>query len=310
MGALLGLFQKEQVHQIDFFLDFQNFEEPTGQASDIYNQVRAILDRSNDILNQLENYAGCTDQIHTAISNPTPENEENTWNVLIPAVDILKDLFVYSNEIGEGAKLLLPPLCNAADLANQTALAKALCELFNFILKFDDMKMVNPHIQNDFSFFRRSMGKLKASGQADRVNVADDVANKMSLFYAYPTPMMNMLTTLVKDASIGVANEEIVEGLSLLANVCLSMVEEGNFDDPELNLFCLRAMTAAIVLVDHVSEAGVFNRRSPVNIKSAILTLREKENELGTTGLLNALKYTTQTLNSETTPNSIKNLLV
>jgi len=312
MGSLLGLFQKETVHQIDFFLDFNDVEEPVGPSLEIFNHVRGILERSSDILDGLSEYQGCTTQIHQAITDPTPPNESAAWEVLLPAVDLLRDLYLYSNEIGDASKQLLPPLSDAAQLRDQAALAKLLCELFNFILKFDDLKMVNPHIQNDFSFFRRSMGKLKASGNADRINVADDVANKMSLFYAYPTPMMNMLTQLVKEQNLGVANEEIVAGLSLLANVCLDMVENNRFpDDPELNLFCLRAMTAAIVLVDHVSEnGGVFSRRSPVNIKTAILTLREKDATLGTEGLLNCLKYTTQTLNSEATPTSIKNLLV
>jgi len=312
MGSLLGLFQKETVHQIDFFLDFNNVEPPTGPSLEIYEHVHGILQRSNEILDHLQNYQACTTQIHTAITDPTTTNENAAWDVLLPAVDQLKDLFLYSIEIGEASKQLLPPLSDAAQLRDQAALAKLLCELFNFILRFDDLKMIKPEIQNDFSFFRRSMGKLKASGNAERINVADDVANKMSLFYAYPTPMMNMLTQLVKEQNLGVANEEIVAGLSLLANVCLNMVENNEFpDDPDLNLFCLRAMTAAIVLVDHVSEnGGVFSRRSPVNIKTAILTLREKDDTLGTEGLLNCLKYTTQTLNSEATPTSIKNLLV
>jgi len=167
--------------------------------------------------------------------------------------------------------------------------------------------MINPHIQNDFSFYRRSMAKLKA---INRNRIPDDVANKMSLFYAVPTPMMSMLTKLVTDQDFGIAKEEVVQGLSLLANVCLDMVEKGRFENPDTNIFCLRAMTAAIVLVDHISDTGAFCRKSPVNIKSAILTLRDRNDELNTTGLLNALRYTTRHLNDQDTPNTIKNLLI
>jgi len=309
MGALLTIFKPEHTHQINFFLDFKNFNPPTGgEELDVYNAVKDVLDRHQEILQILTSYSGCDAVIRKAINE---NSYDEAFEVLVPAVQDLRTLYEFSQQIGEVAPRLLSPLCKSADeegsLANQTALAKLLCDLFNFILQFDDKKMVNPHIQNDFSFFRRSQGKLKDKNIS---KVPEDVTNKMSLFYAYPTPMMTMLTDLVTNQGlVGISRDEIIQGLSLLANVCLDMVEKTKFDDNDLNLFCLRAMTAAIILVDHISENGVFHRRSPVNIKSAIITLRRKQDELQTTGLLNALKYTTRHLNDPDTPKSITNLL-
>jgi len=68
-------------------------------------------------------------------------------------------------------------------------------------------------------------------------------------------------------------------------------------------------MTAAIILVDHIADDGVFCRKSPVNIKNAIIILRDRQDELTTNGLINSLKYTTKHLNDQDTPNTIKNLL-
>jgi len=259
------------------------------------------------MLDLLNNYRGCNTVIQKAITSK--EFEEEAWDVLIPSVENLKLMYEFSQEIAAVAPRLLAPLCKSADeegtLVDQTALAKLLCDLFNFILQFDDKKMINPHIQNDFSYFRRSMAKLKSS---NRTKIPEDVANKMSLFYAYPTPMMYMLTQLVKDQQ-GISSDEIISGLSLFANVCLDMVEKNIFDNPNLNIFCLRAMTASIILVDHIAVEGVFCRKSPVNIKNAIITLRDKQDELTTNGLINALKYTTKHLNDQETPNTIKNLL-
>jgi len=311
MGALLEIFRKEHTHQINFFLDFRDIQEPNGgEELDIYNAVKEILDKKDEILNTLTAYEGCNAVIHKAITEPCKENEEAAWDQLIPAVDNLKIMYEYSNQLEEVAPRLLAPLCKVAEsegtLENQTALAKQLCDLFNFVLQFDDKKMTNPHIQNDFSYFRRSMGKLKT---ANLCKVPEDIANHMSLFYAYPTPLMNKLTSLVKDQDFGISKDDIVLGLSLLANVCLDMVEKGLFDDNQINMFCLRAMTAAIILVDHISDVGVFCRKSPVNIKNAIIILRDKQEDLGTQGLINALKYTTRHLNDQDTPNAIKNLL-
>jgi len=310
MGALLAIFKPEHVHRVNFFLDFRNYEPPVGEEElTIYNEVKGILDRSPEILNSLNEYRGCTTVIQKAITSK--EFEEEAFDAIVPAVEQLKVMYEFSQEIAQVAPKLLTPLCSVAEeegsLKNQTALAKLLCDLFNFILIFDDRKMVNPHIQNDFSYFRRSMPKLKSS---NRCKVPEDVANKMSLFFAYPTPMMYMFTQLVKEQK-GIANEVVLGGLSLFANVCLDMVEKNIFNESqELNIFCLRAMTASVILVDHLSEEGVFCRRSPVNIKNAIICLRDKQEELGTVGLINALKYTTKHLNDQDTPNTIKNLLV
>jgi len=309
MGALLAIFKPEHVHRINFFLDFQNYEPPTGEVElKVYNDVKELLDSSGTIISSLNDYKGCGPAIQKAISNK--EHEDEAFSELIPAVEELRAMYDFSQRIAEVAPRLLLPLCNVVEeegsLENQTALAKLLCDLFNFILIFDDKKMMNPHIQNDFSFFRRSMPKLKSS---NRCKIPEDVANKMSLFFAYPTPMMYMFTQLMKEQQ-GIPYETVVSGLSLFANLCLDMVEKKLFESPDLNMFCLRAMTASIILVDHISEAGVFCRKSPINIKNAILTLRDKQEELGTQGLTNALKYTTKHLNDQDTPNTIKNLLV
>jgi len=220
-------------------------------------------------------------------------------------------MYEYSEEIADVAPKLLGPMCKSADtegtLVNQTALTKLLCDLFNFILQFDDRKMINPNVQNDFSFFRRSLQKLKTAGKH---KMTDEKANKISLFFAYPTPMMKMLTQLVREQDLGITKEEIIQGLSLLANVCLDMVEKQMFQDVETNTYCLRSMIASIILLDHLTDNGIFCRKSTVNIKNAIIILREKQDEFNTVGLINALKFTTIHLNDPETPITIKNLLV
>jgi len=309
---LLSLFKPEKVRKVDFFLDFQNFQEPTGEEElEAYNAVREVLNKSDDTLDVLTNYGGCGDAIHKVLSDPTKENETEAWDVLIPAAQNLKDMFEYALELGEVAPRLLSPLCKIVDeegtLENQTALCKLLCDLFNYILQFDDKKMINPHIQNDLAFYRRSMAKLKTAGK----NIlTEESANKMCLFYATPTPMMNMLTKIVQETDFGISKEDIVQGLSLLANVCLDMIEKGILEEHNTIIYCLRAMTASIILVDQIAETGVFGRKSPINIKNAILILRDKMDELGTAGLINAIRFTTRHINDPDTPNSIKNLLV
>ena len=54
--------------------------------------------------------------------------------------------------------------------------------------------MVNPAIQNDFSYYRRSLSRMKLNNKGGDIKIKDELANRMSLFFAYPTPMMKVLT--------------------------------------------------------------------------------------------------------------------
>lgn len=81
----------------------------------------------------------------------------------------------------------------STNLEGQQALAKQLADILAFVLRFDDAKMVNPAIQNDFSYYRRSLNKQKNKVE---VKIKDELANRMSLFFAYPTPMLKVRYTL------------------------------------------------------------------------------------------------------------------
>lgn len=60
--------------------------------------------------------------------------------------------------------------------------------------------MTTPAIQNDFSYYRRTVmrGKLEPNNSTDTgeddVTINHQLANKMSLFYANSTPMLKILS--------------------------------------------------------------------------------------------------------------------
>lgn len=60
--------------------------------------------------------------------------------------------------------------------------------------------MKTPAIQNDFSYYRRTIARQRMStsddgGEAMEVNT--ELANRMSLFYAHATPMLRVLSDAV-----------------------------------------------------------------------------------------------------------------
>jgi len=184
---------------------------------------------------------------------------------------------------------------------------------FDFVLRFDDAKMTNPAIQNDFSYYRRTLNRMKISKKEMNIKIRDELANRMSLFFAYPTPMMKVIadttTKFLASSDAILPRENVTAALATMANICQGMVFNKKFASDNTNMFCLRTMTGAIILYDHIdSQGGAFARKSPINIKGAVNVLRSYTTS-PTDGLLNAMRFTTIHLNDPQTPNAIKQLL-
>eukprot|EP01087_Luapelamoeba_hula_P001130 TRINITY_DN10877_c0_g1_i1.p1 TRINITY_DN10877_c0_g1~~TRINITY_DN10877_c0_g1_i1.p1 ORF type:complete len:320 (-),score=44.35 TRINITY_DN10877_c0_g1_i1:120-1079(-) len=318
MGALLSLLGPDHNKAVDIVLNFEGAEPKSEDEQRIHAQVAAVLNKGPKILNLLTNYPGCEQQIRKAITSPGPENEEAAWNAVLPSVDQLKEFYDFSLELEECFPKLLVALCKDQpkdSLANQQALARQLADVLDFVLRFDDAKMINPAIQNDFSYYRRTLNRMKLSKKNLDLTIRDELANRMSLFFAYPTPMMNALSEVTakflndQDPGSGVPKDNVSDALATMANVCQHMVDVQTFPSEQTNLFCLRAMTGAIILYDHLHPQGAFNKRSPINMRGCIQVLKNFNGGAPSAGLLNALRFTTKHLNDADTPATIKQLL-
>jgi hypothetical protein len=128
------------------------------------------------------------------------------WKAVCPSVILLKKFYEFALELETALCDLLTVLCSPdmpaiQHLEKQQAITKQFAEILHFTLSFDDLKMTSPAIQNDFSYYRRTLNRRRMEDTSaavavlsDGVNLPDDVANRMSLFYANPTPMLNTLS--------------------------------------------------------------------------------------------------------------------
>lgn len=328
MGNLLKLLTKEENDgcgsKIDIFLDFEN-ATPTESEKEVFDVVHSVLDVAPQILQELQCYQGAGEEIRQAISNALNEElQEVAWKAVVPLVGKLKTFYEFALELEAVLPQLLYALCSGPEtpiehLERQQALAKQFAEILHFTLKFDDLKMTNPSIQNDFSYYRRTLSRRKmanADDDSEGIQVTNEMANRMSLFYAYPTPLLKILSDatskfVTENKSLPIENT--TDCLSTLANLCRTMIENPNFSskvaNEETHLFCLRVMVGLIILYDHVHPVGAFAKTSNIDIKASIKVLKDQPQ--GTVdGLLNALRYSTKHLNDETTPKTIRGLLV
>jgi len=328
MGNLLNALKDKSGKKAGagFYVDFEK-AEPTPEEQEVYGQVRSVLDQSTGVLDELSSYRGAGEAIREAISHPKDEAEQaKAWDAVCPLVKKLKAFYDYSSEVEKMLPMILQELCQedpAGTLERKQALARQCAEILSFVLKFDDLKMNTPAIQNDFSYYRRTLSRLKMQDPAsdDSAVVNNEEANRMSLFYAYPTPMLRCVseaTTKFVTENKAIPIENTTNCLAMMSTICRIMAETpayyDRFTEKDTIQFCQRVMVASVILYDHVHIIGAFKKGSQIDMKTTIkvLKMHQQEGPDGesfTNGLMNALRYTTKHLNDEDTPKQIKALL-
>lgn len=302
MGQLVSLFQQKPPSDIQ--VDFEQSEPPADDAKAvaIHAEAGAVLGETAAILASLQGYKGCDDLIRLAMSAPRDAvKQRDTFEGMLPNVRLIKSFYDLAQRIEGLTSRLIQHLAASADLGAQHALLRQLADLLNFALRFDQYKMMCPKLQNDFSFYRRSLGKFASH---PNLPVNDVAANSISMFIAQATPMMSTLGMAL--GALHSKTPKVTELLATVANVCCAMVMRNKAAPPSISQLALSAMTVAIVLYDHAHPGGVFRRGTPVNLKKCVSQLKglpaaERD------PLLNTLQYSTRTYKNA--PEAIKNAI-
>jgi hypothetical protein len=297
---------KEKLVEPDIVFDFNAMDAKSDEEKNIAKQISESLTDSDNLLETLKAYAGCDEAIRKALNDPGAKTEQAAWKAVSKAVDTLYDFYQYSLSMEKAWPRLLDAVCkdNPLDGVKQNlALTHQIALIFDFVFHFDEKKMITPAIQNDFSYYRRVLGRMR--DKSTKLKVDEELGNKMSFFFAYPTPMMKVLidATTEYDSS---AKPRLVAGLSTLANLALGNIHKGTLDDSKTMLL-LCCMTGCIILVDHLRDEGAFDKKSPISIRQAINLLKNTTHT--TDFLVNSLRFTTLHLNDEQTMPAITKLL-
>lgn len=338
MGNLLRLISRDvdsccSVPKYDIFVDFENAQPQTELEYSLYEEAERVLEKSVFVLKELENYQGASLEIREAITKPTKVSEENAWKAVLPMVEKLESFYEFSKELTTILPKILHMLsCPVKEneltsqpvkasipeqLDDHQAIVKQFAKILEFVLKFDECKMTTPAIQNDFSYYRRTIQRSRNNSKNPLITkeIRVDIANTMSLFFAHATPMLNALSeatsNFVQRARVNGSNKT-PEMLSVMAKVCQKMLDtpdlKSRLQFESTELFILRVMVASIILYDHVHPSGAFARGSCVDVKGCIKVIRDQP-KARSENLLNALRYTTKHVNDETTPKGLKSVL-
>uniref|UniRef100_A0A8C8FSS7 CYRIA/CYRIB Rac1 binding domain-containing protein n=1 Tax=Oncorhynchus tshawytscha TaxID=74940 RepID=A0A8C8FSS7_ONCTS len=297
MGNLIKVLTRDIDNNAgNFFLDFEN-AQPTEAERAVWVQVNEVLMEALAILDDLQSYNGAGEEIRQAIQNPSEDQvQERAWAAVVPLVGKLKKFYEFSLRLEGSLHGLLKALTSARcsptqHLEQEQALARQFAEILHFTLRFDELK----------------------AEEENEVN--NELANRMSLFYANATPMLKTLsdaTTKFVSDNTDLPIENTTDCLCTMASVCKVMLEtpeyRSRFASEDTVSFCLRVMVGVIILYDYVHPAGAFVKSSKIEMKGCIKVLKDQP-QSSVEGLLNALRYTTKHLNDETTSKQIKNML-
>jgi hypothetical protein len=297
VGAIATVLDGGSKWKPSFLIDFEKCQ-PTEAEAELYNQAEVLMGKHLEILQAMKSYQGCSELIRQAIQIPTEENKSACMKLLIPNVLTLNNFYAHSKEIEQLFPRLLGALCSGDSntFQLQQCLVKQLAKFIDFAMAYDDLKMSCPYINNDFSYFRRTMSGQRANGNPVISPISDEVANSLSLFYANPTPMLNVLKICIQSKAQEVEKNNMIFGLSLMANICYNIVEFRRAADSVTLLYCLRAAVGSTILVDSIYDPGIFHPKTkkPPIMGKYVVVIVKNFTETDVASLINALRYNTK----------------
>ncbi|CAK6984244.1 CYFIP-related Rac1 interactor B-like, partial [Scomber scombrus] len=204
----------------NFFLDFEN-AQPSQSETEVWEKVNQVLTEARVILEDLQAYRGAGEEIRESLgcSRSSRHEAENVLRIHSEArLWSLLDVLTSSGSTP------------TQHLEQRQAMARQFAHILHFTLRFDELKMTNPAIQNDFSYYRRTISRMRINNVSANAGneVNNELANRMSLFYASATPMLKTLsdaTSKFVSDNADVPLENTTDCLSTMASVCKVMLD-------------------------------------------------------------------------------------
>lgn len=317
MGALFsGLKGGGSEGLPDVVIPFDDIK-PQNKEESLYKEILGHKKTMADTIELIKSYKGCSEEIREAISKPSDESNIKVWKALQPSIKNSVKMYKFSAVLGEFSLKLVDFICAGNDatqaLEQNPGLTKLFVDILSFVVDFDEIKTHNSDLQNDFSFYRRSINKFKMLEKDNKALdsiISDEEANYMSLFFAHHTPMFKALShALTEYLKKNPENSsQLINYISLLTGSCYHSITKGRVSDSKTKDDLLRAMVACTVLYDTLEPEGVFTKTSPIDLKLIIKAITTSSDEL-TEPLMNGLRFNLVHLNDKTTPKQVKVLL-
>ena len=176
--------------------------------------------------------------------------------------------------------------------------------------------MSKPELQNDYSFYKRSVGSDKVKGLV--FPVSPDRSGLISSWLAYSLPMLNVL----KSKNMNPGASKVVANLcnALCGMILRHTTESEGMESNDV----AKCMIALLILYDKTSATGAFISSSPLKVfvydamlriaclnnlyqmRKILQALKVGGSPDDMSSHINNIKYSTEHYNDDTTPSYIK----
>merc|ERR1712154_346707 len=127
-----------------------------------------------------------------------------------------------------------------------------------FTINFDQKKMYQPNLQNDFSYYKRNLSKQADDFKLDRED-SERKAGLVSFFIAEALPMTKKAMASLSGAAGG---KKMRTTIADFANSCCYLIKAKKFGDSSpYNTLCLRAMVSCLVVYDNIDVSGAYSSK-------------------------------------------------
>jgi len=267
--------------------------------------LKALLARTKDALIQIQGYKSCQVAVKKAIEAPKDvQINTDAAAALQDNITAVKSWYDLAEDMAVALPQVVANISRQGAITTSPELAAALAQLVAFMYRFDQAKLYESGIQNDFSGYRRVMNKC--SGVA--LPLDESAASVVSMFVAQPGPFAHRLGVAFQ--ALG-ADSRLV--LAELCNACCGTIDRSKGKEPAQKMdgfgssvdFCRHVMVGCIILYDRGSKSGAFGSRDIAVVKCC--TAAKKRGGADTASLCNALKYSTATFS--TSPDRVQEIL-
>jgi hypothetical protein len=266
---------------------------------------RLVLTPGGPLLTRFANYQDCQTLIGAAISNASPENVSAAWNAALPNVQFQAELYDFALIVAERFQAIVSYTLShggGKSLAQQQLTLKAFVEIYDCILRFDEILTRLPRLLGDLSFFRRN-----AARHSD-CEALFAKSNEMSMFFAVPSPLLTKVIGGVNATIKQPQDSQKVLGVfASIADFITATQLRYKPTGEDANLRQYREVAGALLCFDQIAPGGCFHAKAGVHTINAVTMLSQALPK--PVALLNLLKYGSKHYKDPTTLKGITAIL-
>ncbi|GMH91534.1 hypothetical protein TL16_g12085 [Triparma laevis f. inornata] len=287
-------------------LEFSLLKNAAKSFSPVSTEIETHITDLKWMVQWLDTYHPCLEPIRLALSSPNnAELQQRAFEEMKPNVINTEKFYTKAKSLSEFIPLVLASLEAEGRIDLDPYLTRQFLQVLQLMYMVDQKKMMCPGLQNDFSFYRRTVSKFPQEAP-----VNETTANQISMWIAEASPLSNTVSTSLKSGFKKDPN--MVGVLSKLANMSAWIVYKDVEVTKKQKELLMVAMVQCVIMFDRSSTRGAFHKDSGIMLKKcvSVLTSQACEDIEGVRdGLKNGLKYSTVHFGDVTTPAFVEEML-